>query len=80
MTLDRAKADAARSLIGASSTSEAIDVALERLIRAERTRRDVEAYRRTPPTDAEIALADLGDASGIHDDTDWEALYANESG
>jgi hypothetical protein len=41
ITLDRSKAERARSLLGAASTSQIIDLALERLIRAERLRRDV---------------------------------------
>jgi hypothetical protein len=75
ITLDRAKADQARSLLGAGSTSETIDLALERVIRAERLRRDVEAYRRTPPTEDERRIADVAATSGLDDDTDWEALY-----
>jgi hypothetical protein len=79
ITLDRAKADAARSLVGAASTSEVVDVALDRLLRAERLRRDVEAYRRMPPTDEERALAGLRpDNRALYDDTDWEALYADD--
>ncbi len=78
ITLDRAKAAAARALVGAGSTSEVIDVALDRLIRSERLRADVAAYRRVPSTDAEAVLASLADTSGLADDTDWEALYAGE--
>ena len=75
ITLDRAKADQARALLAARSTSETIDVALDRLIDAERLRRDIAAYLRIPPSapDAEIAL--LADTSGLADETDWEALY-----
>lgn len=76
ITLSRDKAEAARTLTGARSTSEVIDLALDRLIRAERLRRDVAAYRQTPPTAAEMALADVADAD-LEDDTDWEALYAD---
>jgi hypothetical protein len=76
ITLDRAKAEAARGLVGAASTSEVVDIALERLVRGERLRRDVEAYRRTPQTPTEGALADLADPAGLQDDVDWEALYA----
>jgi len=75
ITLDRAKADHARSLVGARSTSEVIDAALDRLIRAERLARDVAAYRADPQTAAEIELASFGDSGGLGDDTDWEALY-----
>jgi hypothetical protein len=78
ITLDRAKAAAARDLLGVGSTSEVIDVALDRLIRAERLRADVAAYQRVPTTEDEIDLASFGDISGIGDDTDWEALYADE--
>jgi hypothetical protein len=77
ITLDRAKAESARSLIGAGSTSEVVDIALDRLIRTERLRRDVAAYRRVPPTGAETALA-LLDAPDLDDATDWEMLYAEE--
>jgi hypothetical protein len=76
ITLDRAKAEAARHLVGAGSTSEVVDIALDRLVRAERLRRDVDAYRRVPPTAEERAAADLNDTAALHDDTDWEALYA----
>lgn len=75
VTLDRSKADAARVLMGAGSTSEVLDIALDHLIRAERLRRDVAAYRRVPPNDAEVELA-LLTATRLDDDTDWEAVYA----
>ncbi len=78
ITLDRGKAAAARALLGVDSTSEAIDVALDRLIRAERLRADLAAYQRTPPTQDEVALTSFGDTGGLGDDTDWEALYADE--
>lgn len=80
VTLDRSKADEARSLVGARSTSEVIERALDLLIRVERLRRDISAYRRVPPTDAEIEIAVLADAAGVADDTDWEALYAEDTG
>ncbi len=78
ITLDRAKAAAARTLLGVGSTSEAIDVALDQLIHTERLRADIAAYQRTPPTHDEVALASFGDAGGLGDDTDWEALYADD--
>jgi hypothetical protein len=80
ITLDRSKANAARALVGASSTSEVIDIALQRLIRAERKSRDVAAYRRLPPTKQEDDLALLGDSQALADETDWEALYADVEG
>lgn len=75
ITLDRRKAAAAQALLGAGSTSEVIDVALDRLIRVERLRADVEAYRQMLPTDEEVALASHGDTTGLGDQTDWDALY-----
>ena len=78
ITLDKSKAERARSLLGAASTSEAVDIALDRLIRAERLRHDIAAYRRIPPTDAELELALLTDDSALADDTDWGALYAED--
>jgi hypothetical protein len=77
ITLDRAKAQAARELVGASSTSEVVDIALDRLVGAERLRRDVQAYRRTPQSAQENALADLAYTAALSDDLDWEALYAD---
>jgi len=44
-------------------------------INDERLRRDIAAYRRVPPTAPETAIALHGDASGLPDETDWEALY-----
>ncbi|HEX6511641.1 MAG TPA: hypothetical protein VF157_05040 [Chloroflexota bacterium] len=76
ITLDRSKADTVRALLGAASTSEAIDVALDRLIKADRLLRDVVAYRRIPPTEEEIALAHVSEWDDLHDDTDWEAVFA----
>jgi hypothetical protein len=78
ITLDRSKADEARSLVGAGSTSEVIDLALDRLIRAERLRRDITAYRRVAPSDAGIDLTLLADTSALADDTDWAALYEDD--
>ena len=78
ITLDRTKASQARSLVGARSTSEVIDVALDRLIRAERLQADITAYQRVPPTDSEVQLAGVGDLSGLGDVTDWEALYESD--
>jgi hypothetical protein len=80
ITLDRAKAEDARSLLGAGSTSEVIDLALDRLIRAERLRRDIAAYRRVPATEEEVAIASLAATADLDDDTDWEALYPETGG
>lgn len=76
ITIDRAKADRARSLVGARSLSDTIDVALDRILREERLRSDVAAYRAHPQTAGEIALSSIGQAGELDDDVDWEALYA----
>jgi hypothetical protein len=77
VTLDRKKVDAAKALVRAKSLSETIDIALDRLIRAERLRRDVRAYASQPLTDAELAVADLEVAFDLgDDDVDYDAIYA----
>jgi hypothetical protein len=78
ITLDRAKAQEARTLVEARSISEAIDIALDRLIRAVRLQRDIAAYGALPPTDAEVELGLLADTASLADDTDWEALYPGD--
>lgn len=76
VTLDRDKVEQARALIGGRSMSEVIDVALGRLIRAKRLRRDVEAYARQPLTEDELALVDLQPSLDFgDDDVDYDALY-----
>lgn len=77
ITVERRKVDEARRLTGASSTSAAIDLALDQLIRSERLRMDIAAYTGTPPTDDEIALATITPSwRDLADETDWDALYA----
>jgi Bacterial antitoxin of type II TA system, VapB len=76
ITLDRDKADKAMRLSGRQTVSGVIDAALDEYIRAERTRRDVEAYQRMPVTDDELRTIDLGGKSGLgDDDVDYAALY-----
>ncbi len=76
ITLDRTMAEDARQLIGARSTSEVVDIALQRLVRAERLRRDIAAYRQLPPTREEVEMTLLEPTGDLDDDTDWQALYA----
>jgi hypothetical protein len=76
ITLDREKVRAAMELTDRRSMSDVIDLALGRLVHAERLRHDIAAYRRVPTTDDELALAglpvhlDLGDA-----DVDYDVIY-----
>jgi hypothetical protein len=79
VTLERSKADAAKGLIRAKSLSETIDIALDRLIRAERLRRDVAAYTSRPLTDEELAVADMPVSFDLGDeDVDYEAIYGRK--
>ncbi|MCA1696957.1 MAG: hypothetical protein LC749_20795 [Actinobacteria bacterium] len=76
MTLDRDKVEEARVLIGGKSMSEVIEVALDRLIRTERLRRDVDAYARQPQNPAELGVADLAVTFDLDDDEiDYDPLY-----
>jgi hypothetical protein len=79
ITLDRDKVARAASLVGGRSMSDVVDIALERLIRAEELRRDVAAYARQPLSDEELAIADLPVEFDLADeDVDYEALYGQE--
>jgi hypothetical protein len=76
-TVERRKVDEVQRLTGAASTSAAIDLALDRLIRTERLRRDIVAYTGAPPSEDEIALGTITPAwTDLGDETDWAALYA----
>lgn len=75
--LDHAKARAAKSLIGAPSISETIDVALDRLVRAEQLRHDIAAYTGRPLDSDELAVGDLPVVLDLDDDEiDYDALYS----
>jgi hypothetical protein len=77
VTLDRGKANAAKSLVRAKSLSETIDIALDRLIRAERLRHDVSSYTSRPPTDEELAVGNLPVAFDLgDDDVNYDVVYA----
>lgn len=79
ITVECRKVEEARRLTGATSTSAAIDIALDRLIRAERLRRDIAAYAATPPTGDEIALAAITPSwDALADDNDWDALHSDQ--
>jgi hypothetical protein len=79
ITVERHKVDEARRLTGAATTSATIDLALDRLIRGERLRRDIAAYTGVPPSEEEIALAAITPPwTDLADETDWDTLYASE--
>lgn len=76
ISVERSKIDQAQQMTGAGTISATVDIALDRLIRSERLRRDIAAYAATPPTEEEAALATIDpDWSNLTDDTDWESVY-----
>lgn len=78
VTLDRDKVEEARVLVGGRSMSDVIDVALDRLIRSERLRRDVSAYARHPLDEQELDVADLPVRFDLaDDDVDYDRLYGD---
>jgi hypothetical protein len=76
VTLDREKVNEAKTLTGTQSMSGVIDLALDRLIRAERLRRDVVAYTGQPWSEAELWFADLPVELDLGDaEVDYDELY-----
>jgi hypothetical protein len=76
VTIDRKKLEKAKTLLRVGTLSDTIDVALDRLIRAEQLRRDVAIYGRQPFSGDELAVADLAVEFDLDDDeVDYEALY-----
>ncbi len=76
VTLDPAKAAQARELLGTTTLSELIDIALDRLIVDELERRHAAGYLRLPPEPGEGAWAEIErDPSAVADDVDWARLY-----
>ena len=78
ISLNRAKAETARTLICARTISDAIDAALDRLIYDEEVRRSVEAYQAVPQTAEEIAITDRPHPPLDDDGVDWRAVYADK--
>lgn len=75
---ERRKIERVRRLTGATSASDAIDRALDELLRLERIRRDIAAYAQHPPTLDEAAFGSYRPSNvEIADDTDWESVYAD---
>ena len=78
VSVDRDNLDAARILLGVSSTSEVVDAALDRLVRSERLLRDLRAYSATPPTAEEMLVGELAMTFDLDDDhVDYEELYGD---
>jgi hypothetical protein len=80
LTLDRAKVAEAKRLIGGRSMSQVVDVALDRLIRAERLKADVAAYGADPRPVDDLGLGELAVAFDLDDDdVDYDAVYGTGS-
>lgn len=80
ITLDRAKVARAGALIGGRTMSGVIDLALDRVIRAEELRRDIAAYARLPIDEDDLAVADLPVEFDLDDsDVDYDAIYGGGS-
>lgn len=75
ITIDPEKAERARSLTGAATTSGVVDLALDALIRRTQLANDIAAYRSTPTTAEETQIALHSAAPDLSDDTDWINLY-----
>jgi len=76
ITIDRAKLAEARELLGARSTSAAVDIAISEVIRRGRLRRDVDAYAAVPTTAEEAPLGRAQPVwNDLHDETDWDAEW-----
>jgi Bacterial antitoxin of type II TA system, VapB len=81
LVVDQDKLKEAQRLSDSPSMSATIDLALDRLIREEETRHDVELYLKYPQTEEELAFAglpvtlDLGD-----EDVDYDAMYPEPQG
>jgi len=80
ISVDRNKVDQLEDLLHIGSTSGVIAFALDELLRQEQVRRDVAAYRRAPLTMEEEPWPGPVDDEMLADDTDWEALYAEDDG
>lgn len=79
LTLDRDKVAEAKRLVGGTSMSHVVDLALDRLIRTERLRADVLAYGAVLSTADEAVLGDLAVVFDLGDeDIDYDALYGSD--
>lgn len=78
ITLDRAKAECARTLVNANSVSDTIELALDRLIFEARVEQDLAAYQAHPQGSEELTIARRQPRRQLDQDpTDWETFYAN---
>ncbi len=76
ITLDRAKVARAGALIGGGTMSGVIDIALDRVIRAEELRRDIASYAQSPVDADDLAIADLPVEFSLgDDDIEYDAIY-----
>ncbi len=80
ITLDRAKVRDAMQLTGNTSMSDAIDVALDELIRVRRLRSDVAVYARLPAEARDVVLGDVPVVLDLDDEeVDYEELFGADA-
>ena len=76
VSIDEACFKQACRMLGLTSTSEVVDIALERLVDSQRLLEDIRAYTGRPPTLEETSLGDLPVQLDLDDDDiDYDALY-----
>jgi Bacterial antitoxin of type II TA system, VapB len=78
VSIDEQSLRDASELLGLTSTSEVVDVALERLVHTERLIRDLRAYIGRPPTEEETLFGQIPVKLDLDDDdVDYDALYGS---
>jgi Arc/MetJ family transcription regulator len=81
ITVDRDLLQQVQGMVGRSSASDTIDLALRELLKAERVRSDIAAYEALPLTTDERSLTNHVAAAhaDLADSTDWEAVFADDA-
>lgn len=77
VSIDEATLHAACELLGRTSTSEVVDIALARLVETQRLLNDIRGYLAAPPTTEELMLAHIPVSFDLDDDDiDYDQFYA----
>lgn len=76
VSIDRDTLDEACAMLGRTSTSEVVDIALARMVEAQRLLTDIRGYLAHPPTAEEIALGDIAVSFDLGDEeVDYDQYY-----
>jgi hypothetical protein len=79
VSIDADTLSAACGLLGSTSTSEVVDVALARYVRSERLLRDLRGYLAVPPSPEEVLLGDVEVQFDLDDDdVDYDQFYGSD--